>query len=131
MSAATREAALADPVNHAWNGQGYWRLGSLPLGGAGRYPALPLPDDPPDGSLHLLHAPQGIDVPFQWLSGQRAWLKYPLTPHGKRMAYTPAYLGSHGWTYRGPMPEATEPAPAPRRADTSRNPKRASRKEKA
>jgi len=55
---------------------------------------------PPDGSRHLLATPGGAArFEFTWLAAHRAWSR----AGGIRHAFTAEYLGSHGWTYVGPV----------------------------
>jgi hypothetical protein len=123
MRRSTPEEAAADPLNHACTAQGYWHYGPaerLPLGSVGRTPALPVVGRPPDGSLHLLRAPQGGEpLTFKWLSDHEAWGVHPPGFKGRRMAFAPAYLGSQGWNYIGPVPAGPETrAPRARKEKT-------------
>lgn len=79
-------------------GQGYVNIGPPPM------PADPIgvADDckPPSvavsSSYHLLQPPMGAEkMKMQWSEG--SWV--PPLGAGKRMAFTPAYLAAHGWTY--------------------------------
>ncbi|MFZ1011184.1 MAG: hypothetical protein WAN65_30375, partial [Candidatus Sulfotelmatobacter sp.] len=50
------------------------------------------------GSKHLLLPPGGHPpIMFSYIPADKAWM--PLNRDGKRMAFTAAYLGSHGWRY--------------------------------
>ena len=70
-----------------------------------------------DGSVHLLQPPSGgIPLRFQWVMIERAWTPYPvpdiLSPghwpitHRRPLAYSSAFLGSHGWSYVGSAKDA-------------------------
>ena len=58
-----------------------------------------------DGSLHVLMAPQGVEIRMRWVAGDWVQLK---SHAGYRMAWTPSYLSRAGWAY-------LRPADVPRR----------------
>ena len=98
----TQAEAMADPTNHAFAPNvGYLRavkpLPPGPVTGG----SCAAPGAIAHGSRHLLQPPGGAKpVVVTWHEPARAWLAVG----GRRLAFTPAYLASHGWTYRGPMP---------------------------
>lgn len=108
MQRSTAARADADPINHALTSNGYWQFApheALPFG-AGRVPAAPA-QVPADGSLHLLKAPQGATLTFKWIGAHGAWGVHPRSVRGRRLAFTPLYLGSHGWAYVSPAQART------------------------
>lgn len=55
-----------------------------------------------DATVHLLQPPKGAHpVRMRWIARERAW-EADNGRHGRRMAFTANYLGSHGWEYVGP-----------------------------
>lgn len=58
------------------------------------------PQDAQHKSWHTLQPPGNADRPvaFMWLPGPQQYMR--IDPHAHRMGFPPAYLSSHGWTYK-------------------------------
>lgn len=99
MRKSTRERALAAPTMHSFQmGVGYFEYDSLPPLGPKQSNCMP-PKKIKDGSLHEIALPEGVGKRvFTWVAKDQAWA----TDGGNRLAFTAAYLGSHGWSYIGP-----------------------------
>ena len=118
MARSSREAAMSSKTTHSLvAGKGYVRhdfppeLRAEPLAP----PCLPAADAL-DGSHHLLKSHHGgAALVFTWVKREVAWER----PGGNRLAWTAAYLGTHGWTYEGAHTEQEEQpipfAPTPKR----------------
>jgi len=69
------------------------------------------PDAPAkNGSTHLLWVPgKHKMLAFAWVAAEQAWERRG----GRRMAFTAAHLGEHGWTYGQPVyDQETSSSPA-------------------
>jgi hypothetical protein len=101
---STMAQAMSNPARHAFHpGVGYVEF--LPheqMLHGGAAPDACFPAGPTlDGSLHLLTSPGGPEMEFVWVARDQAWARFG----GNRLAWTAAYLSSHGWTYKGPVPD--------------------------
>lgn len=54
-----------------------------------------------DGSLHVLRAPQGVEMRMRWVGSESAWAALK-SDGGNRMAWPPSYLSQAGWEYLRP-----------------------------
>lgn len=100
---ATAEAAFAAPLTHSVAGDGkFVDYGSSPsLGGYIGLPVLAIPHPPSEGSAHELRAAIGSTAGFRWAEG--VW--WPVSLTMLRLAFTPEWLGSRGWSYVGAITE--------------------------
>ena len=101
MAKSTRAAAMASKTTHSVvQGHGYVQHAFPPVLRA--VPLAPPCNPPPgamDGETHMLCPPNGGEaLAFTWVARELAWER----PGGNRLAWTAAYLGSHGWSYGGP-----------------------------
>lgn len=108
-SRSTRERAAASPTTHAFQPG---RRGYVAFGPHEALLPGPLREvcaaeaEPADCSRHLLRPPGGGEpLQFTWYVAETAWCRYG----GKRLGFTAAYLGSHGWTYAGVASEDAAP----------------------
>lgn len=99
---STRDAALKSMVTHAFmRGVGYMRFeDEMPAGPHDPARCSP-PRGAPDRSRHLLKPPGAVPMTFTWIEREAAWAR----DGGLRMAFSAAYLSSHGWTYARPAPQ--------------------------
>lgn len=101
-SQSTRERAVRSLLTHAFApGQGYIDYGAPPpvpvrprAGGNNCLPAK----GAADGSYHMLRAPKSEPMVFVWVARERVWGRMG----GHRLAFSPEYLGLHGWVYVRP-----------------------------
>ena len=96
------KVAEAAPVDHSFvPGKGYFRHDSLPapLGARGG-PCRPT-GPAAEGSGHWLLPPNGAPRRVMFWH-QDAWASHCMID-GNRIAWTPEYLGSHGWRYEAPL----------------------------
>lgn len=58
---------------------------------------------PDNDSLHFLLPPGGgPHLAFRWIADEKAWTHWNrghMMRRARRMAFSPEYLGSHGWRY--------------------------------
>lgn len=99
MITAKRDAALIAPTDHVFiKGMGYFKCQDRLVKGVGKK-SCTAASYPADGSAHVLLTPAGTPLEFVWHTRTGSWMR----DGGTRMAFTPDYLGSHGWTYSGPV----------------------------
>lgn len=101
---ATRAEALRNPTQHTYVPKvGYLKLETpLKNGGHPTNRAHPPSINVGDGTWHKLQPPGGAKpISFQYMATIRAW--YRLDRQAKRIAFTPEYLSSWGWSYLGPQ----------------------------
>ena len=110
MRRTTAARAWADPTRHSLKSAGFFEHGpdeDMRLGAAGMPAVLP-PYGTADNSLHLLQPPLGNPpITCRWLMQHQAWAPEGVRP-GHRLAFSAAYLGSHGWSYSGPSEAPSE-----------------------
>jgi len=103
MRLSNQKQALARPTHHEKRRGGEWidhgKEPDLPAGPQSKPPVVPAPNAA-DGSKHNLKSPQGAEVILTWQ--QNVW--WPILAHqGRRVAFSPAYLGTAGWIYGSPL----------------------------
>lgn len=101
MPKSTQARAAANPATHSFRiGLGYMEHPTILKPGPFRGLCMPAAGAVSD-SQHILVSPHGATKVFAWVAKHLAWHN-PVPSKGHRMAFTAAYLGSHGWTYQGP-----------------------------
>lgn len=103
MRQSTQSRALSAKTRHKFSpGLGYieFEPHEDPPHGAHPLSRCSPPPNAADRSIHLLLPPGGASpMAFRWVAAEKGWEVIPDPSRGKRMAFTDAYLSSHGWTY--------------------------------
>lgn len=105
MRSSTKVRADVNPTRHSYRiGVGYFEHDDVPVTPTDRRAP---PCEPPDGtapnmSHHILLSTGGAEVRMVWLADHRCWRNLTIFS-GHRMAWSPHYLGAHGWSYARPV----------------------------
>lgn len=93
--------AMTSPDTHLFMpGIGYVNMLTAPPLAAGARGKCNPPSNVVDMSWHTLKPAAGPDKTFQWVARNQAWLRVEIG--ALRIAFSPDYLSSHGWSYMGP-----------------------------